>query len=222
MLQIDILTLFPDMFRGFLGESIINRATKKGIAQIGIHQLREYSALPRGQVDDYPYGGGAGMVLMAEPLVNAIESLSKQGNYDEVIYLTPDGHQFDQPMANALSLKARILLICGRYKGIDQRVRDGWVTREVSIGPYVISGGELAAAVLADGLIRLLPGALGDETSALTDSFQDGMMDAPQYTRPAEFRGQAVPPVLLGGDHARIAEWRHQQSLSKSADDAPG
>ena len=210
------------MFRGFLGESIINRATKKGIAQIGIHQLREYSALPRGQVDDYPYGGGAGMVLMAEPLVNAIESLSKQGNYDEVIYLTPDGHQFDQPMANALSLKARILLICGRYKGIDQRVRDGWVTREVSIGPYVISGGELAAAVLADGLIRLLPGALGDETSALTDSFQDGMMDAPQYTRPAEFRGQAVPPVLLGGDHARIAEWRHQQSLSKSADDAPG
>jgi tRNA (guanine37-N1)-methyltransferase len=215
-MRIDIVTLFPDMFRGFLDQSIMMRAQKKGLAEIALHDLREYSKDKHKSVDDYAFGGGAGMVMMPEPLVDAIEGLKGEREYDEVIFLTPDGEVFTQAIANELSLKNNIMMLCGRYKGIDQRVRDGWVTREISIGDYVLSGGELPAAVLADAIIRLIPGVLSDESSALLDSFQGELLDAPVYTRPADFRGMKVPDVLMGGDHKAIDEWRYQESLKKT------
>ena len=215
-MHIDILTLFPGMFEGFLNQSILKRAQTKGLASITVHDIRAYSTDKHKSVDDYAFGGGAGMVMMAEPIVNGIEALCKVNTYDEIIFLTPDGEQFDQPMANALSMKKRIIMVCGRYKGIDQRVRDHWITREITIGEYVLSGGELPAAVVADAAIRLIPGVLSDETSALLDSFQGELLDAPVYTRPEDFRGYKVPEVLLSGDHKKIDEWRYEQSIKKT------
>jgi tRNA (guanine37-N1)-methyltransferase len=215
-MQIDILTIFPGMFEGFLNQSILKRAQSKGLVTIKLHDLRDYSVEKHRSVDDYAFGGGAGMVMMAGPIVSCIEHLSKDYKYDEIIFLSPDGEIFDQPMANAISLKKKIIMICGRYKGIDQRVRDHWVTKEISIGEYVLTGGELPAAVIADAIIRLLPGVLSDESSALLDSFQGELLDAPVYTRPEDFRGYKVPEVLLSGDHKKIDEWRYEQSLKKT------
>jgi tRNA (guanine37-N1)-methyltransferase len=220
-MRIDIITLFPDMFKGFLDQSIMKRAQQKGLAEIHLHDLREHSKDKYKSVDDYAFGGGAGMVMMPEPLVEAIEGLQKKHEYDEVIYLTPDGEVFDQAIANELSLKENLLMLSGRYKGIDQRVRDRWVTREISIGDYVLSGGEIPAAVLTDAIIRLIPGVLSDESSALLDSFQGELLDAPVYTRPADFRGMKVPDVLMGGDHKAIEEWRYQESLKKTRERRP-
>jgi tRNA (guanine37-N1)-methyltransferase len=221
-MRIDVITLFPDMFRGFLDQSIIKRAQQKGLAGLELHDLREHSKDKYKSVDDYAFGGGAGMVMMPEPLVEAIEGLQAERKYDEVIYLTPDGEVLTQAIANELSLKENIMMLCGRYKGIDQRVRDGWVTREISIGDYVLSGGELPAAVLCDAIIRLIPGVLSDESSALLDSFQGELLDAPVYTRPADFRGMKVPDVLMGGDHKAIEEWRYQEALKKTKERRPG
>jgi tRNA (guanine37-N1)-methyltransferase len=218
---IDILTVLPELLESPFAHSILRRARDKGILEVNLHPLRNWAVNAYGQVDDYAFGGGAGMVMMCEPLVRAVEELSADNPYDEVIYLTPDGHRFDQHTANRLSLKGRILMICGHYKGIDQRVRDGWVTMEVSIGDYVLSGGELAAAVVADAVGRLLPGVLNDETSALTDSFQDDLLAPPVYTRPVDFRGRTVPDVLLSGDHRRIDEWRQEESLRRTRERRP-
>jgi tRNA (guanine37-N1)-methyltransferase len=199
----------------------MKRAQDKGLLKVNVINLREYTTYPRAQVDDYPFGGGAGMVLMIEPLVNAIESLQKSTIYDEIIFLSPDGKKFDQKMANALSLKNNLLLICGHYKGIDQRFRDHFVTQEISIGDYVLSGGELAAAVLTDSIGRLIPGVLNDETSALSDSFQDNLLAPPVYTRPEEFRGWKVPETLMSGNHKLIEEWRYNQSLDRTTKRRP-
>jgi len=208
----DIITLLPELLDSPFQHSIIQRAQKKGHLQIRFHQLRDWGIGKSRQVDDYQYGGGAGMVLMAEPLSNCIEDLQAKTNYDEIIYLTPDGKRYNQGQANQLSLKKNLLLICGHYKGIDQRIRDHYVTLEISIGDYVLSGGELAAAILVDSIGRLLPGVLNNETSALFDSFQDGILAPPVYTRPAEILGKVVPPVLLSGHDQKIQEWREEQS----------
>jgi len=220
-MRIDILTIFPDMFRGFLDESILKRAQTKGLVEILTHNLREFSGDKRKSVDDYAFGGGAGMVMMPQPIVDCIEGLQKEREYDEVIYLSPDGELLTQALANKLSMKKNIMMLCGRYKGIDQRVRDGWITREISIGDYVLSGGELPAAVLTDAIVRIIPGVLSDESSALLDSFQGELLDAPVYTRPADFRGMKVPEVLMGGDHAQIEEWRLQASAEKTRNRRP-
>lgn len=212
-MKIDIISVIPDLLQSPFAHSILKRAKEKGLLEVNVINLRDYTTYARAQVDDYAFGGGAGMVLMIEPLANAIESLQKETTYDEVIYLTPDGETLNQKTANQLSLKNNLLLICGHYKGIDQRVRDHFVTREISIGDYVLSGGELAAAVLVDAIGRLLPGVLNDETSALTDSFQDNLLAPPVYTRPVDFRGWKVPDILLSGNHKLIEEWRHEQSL---------
>ena len=204
------------MFEGFLNQSILKRAQDKKLVEIHIHDLREYSTEKRKSVDDTAFGGGAGMVMMIEPIVNCIESLQKTTNYDEVIYLSPDGELLNQEMANNLSMKKNLLMLCGRYKGIDQRIRDHWITREISIGEYVLSGGELPAAVVTDAIARLIPGVLSDESSALLDSFQGDLLDAPVYTKPADFRGYKVPEVLLSGDHAKINDWRYEESLKKT------
>ena len=220
-MRIDIISVVPSLLEGPFAHSILKRAREKGLLEVHVYNLRDYTNYPRAQVDDYAFGGGAGMVLMAEPLVNAIEALSKIVSYDEVIYLTPDGEVFNQPMANRLSLKQNLLLICGHYKGIDQRIRDHFITREISIGDYVLSGGELAAAVLTDAIGRLIPGVLNDETSALTDSFQDNLLAPPVYTRPEEFRGWKVPEVLMSGNHARIERWREEESLRRTRERRP-
>lgn len=212
-MKIDILSVVPRLMESFFTHSILKRAKEKGLLEINIFNLRDYTNYKHGQVDDYQFGGGAGLVLMIEPLVNAIESLQQNTTYDEIIFLTPDGERFNQKMANNLSLKNNLLLICGHYKGIDQRLRDQFVTKEISIGDYVLSGGELGAAVLADAIGRLIPGVLNDETSALTDSFQDDLLAPPVYTRPEEFRGWKVPAVLMSGNHTKIEEWRNQQSV---------
>lgn len=212
-MKIDILSVVPRLMESFFTHSILKRAKEKGLLEINIFNLRDYTNYKHGQVDDYQFGGGAGLVLMIEPLVNAIESLQENTTYDEIIFLTPDGDLFNQKMANNLSLKNNLLLICGHYKGIDQRLRDQFVTKEISIGDYVLSGGELGAAVLADAIGRLIPGVLNDETSALTDSFQDDLLAPPVYTRPEEFRGWKVPAVLMSGNHTKIEEWRNQQSV---------
>ncbi|MBA2330778.1 MAG: tRNA (guanosine(37)-N1)-methyltransferase TrmD, partial [Flavisolibacter sp.] len=212
-MQIDILTVLPELLESPLSHSIMKRAQAKGILQVHIHNLRHWAVNEYGQVDDYQYGGGAGMVMMCEPLAKAIDELKKDKEFDEIIYLTPDGKKLDQKMANNLSLKKNLLLICGHYKGIDERIREHYVTTEISIGDYVLSGGELAAAVLVDAIGRLLPGVLNDETSALTDSFQDNLLAPPVYTRPEEFRGWKVPDILMSGNHAKIEDWRHEQSL---------
>jgi tRNA (guanine37-N1)-methyltransferase len=212
-MKIDILSVVPQLITGFFDYSILKRAKEKGLLEINVHNLRDYTNYKHGQVDDYQFGGGAGLVLMIEPLANAIESLQKKTLYDEVIFLTPDGEVFNQQMANSLSLKNNLLLICGHYKGIDKRVRDHFITKEISIGDYVLSGGELGAAVLADAIGRLIPGVLNDETSALTDSFQDNLLAPPVYTRPETFRGWKVPDILLSGNHAKIEEWRYEKAV---------
>ena len=215
-MRIDIISCVPRLLESPLSHSILQRAQDKGLAEVHIHDLRDHAINKYKQIDDYPYGGGAGMVMMVEPIAKAIRQLQAERSYDEVIYLTPDGEVFDQPMANRLSLHKNLILLAGHYKGIDQRARDLFVTREISIGDYVLSGGELPALVLTDALIRLLPGVLGDESSALFDSFQDQLLDPPQYTRPAEFEGYKVPDVLLSGHEAKIKEWRDERSVEKT------
>jgi tRNA (guanine37-N1)-methyltransferase len=220
-MKIDIISVVPDLLQSPFSHSILKKAKEKGLLDVNVINLREYTTYARSQVDDYAFGGGAGMVMMIEPLVNAIESLQKETVYDEVIYLTPDGETLNQKMANSLSLKNNLLLICGHYKGIDQRFREHFVTKEISIGDYVLSGGELAAAVLVDAIGRLIPGVLNDETSALTDSFQDNLLAPPVYTRPEEFRGWKVPDVLLSGNHKLIEEWRVEKSLQRTKERRP-
>ena len=215
-MKIDIITVVPEILSGPFSHSIMKRAQTKGLLEVNVINLREYTTYARAQVDDYPFGGGAGMVIMIEPLVNALEALQKSTEYDEVIFLTPDGETFNQKMANQLSLKKNLLMICGHYKGIDQRFRDHFVTKEISIGDYVLSGGELAAAVLTDSIGRLIPGVLNDETSALSDSFQDDLLAPPVYTRPENYKGWKVPEVLMSGNHKNIDQWRAEQSLERT------
>ncbi len=222
MMRIDILTLFPEMFDGPFGSSIISRAVKKGLAGLYTHNIRDYAFNKHRTVDDYPYGGGAGMVMMAEPVASAIEALQAARTYDEVIFLTPDGTLMNQPLANELSTRKNLLLLCGHYKGVDERVRELFITREISIGDYVLSGGELAAMVLCDAIVRLIPGVLNDETSALSDSFQDQMLSPPVYTRPAVFRNLEVPPVLLSGNDREIRKWKEEQALQRTIQRRPG
>ena len=220
-MRIDILTLFPNMMDMFFKESIVSRAQKKGLVEVCFHDLHDYSLTRYGSVDDYPYGGSTGMVMAVEPLANCIEELQSQRHYDEVIYTAPDGEMFSQPMANELSLKENLIVLCGHYKGVDERLREHFITKEISIGDYVLTGGELAAAVICDAVIRILPGVIGDEQSALEDSFQDGLVAPPEYTRPAEFRGWKVPDVLLSGDHSKIAQWRYEQALERTRQRRP-
>jgi len=221
-MKIDILTLFPEMFDGVFSHSIIKRAKEKGLAEINLFNIRDWSAGKHKTVDDYPFGGTAGMVMMIEPIARCIEELSSKTVYDEVIYLSPDGNLLDQKLANRLSLSKNLLILCGHYKGIDERIREHFITLEISIGDYVLSGGELAAAVLSDAVVRLLPGVLNDETSALSDSFQDNLLSPPVYTRPSDFRGWKVPPVLLSGNDKEIVKWRHEQSIERTKKRRPG
>ncbi|MBQ9547237.1 MAG: tRNA (guanosine(37)-N1)-methyltransferase TrmD [Bacteroidales bacterium] len=220
-MRIDILTLFPQMMNMFFEESIIKRAQKKGLVEVVFHNLHDYSLTRYGSVDDYPYGGNAGMVMAVEPLANCIEQLQAQRSYDEVIYTAPDGEMFNQRTANELSLKGNLIVLCGHYKGVDERLREHFITRELSIGDYVLTGGELAAAVMCDAIIRLIPGVIGDEQSALSDSFQDGLLAPPEYTRPPEFRGWRVPDVLLSGNHAKIEQWRYEQAIERTRQRRP-
>jgi tRNA (guanine37-N1)-methyltransferase len=215
-MRIDILTIFPEMFDGPFSHSIVKRAKEKGLVEIHLHNIRDYATDKHRRVDDYPFGGGAGMVMMIEPVLSCIENLKKDRDYDEIIFLTPDGERFDQPIANQLSVLKNIILLCGHYKGIDERLREHIFTREISIGDYVLSGGELAAAVVTDSIVRIVPGVLGDETSALSDSFQDGLLSPPVYTRPADYKGWKVPEILLSGNDRKIAEWRHDQALERT------
>ena len=220
-MKIDIISVVPELLVSPFSHSILKRAKEKGLLEINVYNLRDYTHYKHGQVDDYQFGGGAGMVIMPEPLVNAIESLQINGAYDEIIFLTPDGAPLVQKTANQLSLKNNLLLICGHYKGIDERIRMHYVTREISIGDYVLSGGELAAAVLVDTIGRLIPGVLNDETSALLDSFQDGILAPPVFTRPADFRGWKVPDILLSGDPKKIDEWRYEESMKRTMERRP-
>ncbi|HZE84884.1 MAG TPA: tRNA (guanosine(37)-N1)-methyltransferase TrmD [Puia sp.] len=220
-MNIDILTVLPELLESPFSHSILKRAKDKGLLAIRIHQLRQWAVNEYGQVDDYQFGGGAGMVMMPEPLANAIEALAREHPFDEIIYLTPDGERLNQKITNGLSLKENLLLICGHYKGIDQRIRERYITREISIGDYVLSGGELAAAVLVDAIGRLIPGVLNDETSALFDSFQDNLLAPPVYTRPADWRGNKVPDILLSGDPKKIEDWRHDESLRRTEERRP-
>lgn len=215
-MRIDIISVVPELLDSPLSHSIVGRARKKGLVEIEVHNLREYGLGPRRNVDDYSYGGDAGMVMMVEPVFNIIRDLKAQRDYDEVIYMSPDGDILDQNISNELSLKQNIIILCGHYKGIDHRIREHLVTREISIGNYVVSGGEIPAAILADSLVRLIPGALTDETSALSDSFQDGLLSAPVYTRPAEFNGWKVPDVLLSGNPKLIQAWQDEQALERT------
>lgn len=220
-MRIDIITVLPELLESPLNHSIMKRAQEKGLLQINIIALRKFGLGKSMQIDDYPFGGGAGMVMMAEPLANCIESLQGEIKYEEVIYLSPDGQTFNQSMANMLSLKGNLLIICGHYKGIDQRIRDHYVTKEISVGDFVLSGGEIAACVLVDAIGRLIPGVLSDETSALFDSFQDNLLAPPVYTRPAEFKGWKVPEILLCGDPKKIEEWRYEQSVNRTMERRP-
>jgi tRNA (guanine37-N1)-methyltransferase len=220
-MHIDILSVVPELLDSPLSHSILKRARDKGLLSVAVHQLRQWAVNEYGQVDDYQYGGGAGMVMMCEPLEKAIRELGNQRSYDEIIYLTPDGQTLNQRTANRLSLKENLLLICGHYKGIDERIRQHYVTMEISIGDYVLSGGELGAAVLVDAIGRLLPGVLNDETSALTDSFQDNLLAPPVYTRPADYNGWKVPEILLCGDPKKIEQWRYEQALDRTRQRRP-
>ncbi len=220
-MKIDIISVVPDLLGSPFSHSIMKRAQERGLLDLHIYNLRDYTHYKHGQVDDYQFGGGAGMVMMAEPLINAIETLQKESPYDEIIYLTPDGTTLNQRTSNQLSLRTNLLIICGHYKGIDERVREHFVTREISIGDYVLSGGELAAAVLVDSIVRLIPGVINDETSALTDSFQDNLLAPPVYTRPAEIRGWKVPDILLSGDQKKIDEWRYESALKRTQERRP-
>ena len=220
-MRIDIISVVPDLLSGPFSHSILKRARERGLLEVNVINLRDYTTYARAQVDDYPFGGGAGMVLMIEPLVNAMEALQKETQYDEIIFLTPDGQTLNQQMANQLSLKQNLLLFCGHYKGIDQRFRDHFITCEISIGDYVLSGGELAAAVLTDAIGRLIPGVLNDESSALSDSFQDHLLAPPVYTRPETFRGWQVPEVLMSGNHKRIEDWRYEEAVRRTRERRP-
>jgi tRNA (guanine37-N1)-methyltransferase len=220
-MRIDIITVLPELLISPFEHSILKRAKEKGLLEINVVNLRDYSTFNHKQVDDYQFGGGAGMVMMIEPIFNCINALKKDRTVDEVIYLTPDGPTFNQKTANQLSLKKDIIILCGHYKGVDERVREHLITREISIGDYVLSGGELAAAVLVDALGRLLPGVLNDETSALFDSFQDDLLAPPVYTRPAAFKGWEVPEILLSGHAAKIEEWRHDMAVAKTKERRP-
>lgn len=220
-MRIDIISVLPELLESPFQHSILKRAADKGLLEIVVHDLREYGLGKHKQVDDYQYGGGAGMVMMMEPLVACIEDLQKDRSYDELIYMTPDGECLNQSIANQLSLKGNLLILCGHYKGIDERFREHFITREISVGDYVLSGGELPAAILVDAIGRLIPGVLGDETSALTDSFQDDLLAPPVYTRPANFRGWEVPEILLTGNFPKIEEWRYEQSLKRTKERRP-
>ena len=215
-MRIDILTVLPEMIESPLTCSILKRAQDKGLAEIVVHNLRDYTTNKHRKVDDYPFGGEAGMVMQIEPVDRAIADLKSQRDYDEVIFTSPDGEQFDQPMANTLSLSENLIILCGHYKGIDYRIREHLITKEISIGDYVLTGGEIPAVVIADAIIRLIPGAIGDEQSALSDSFQDNLLAPPVYTRPAEYKGWRVPDVLLSGHAAKIDDWKHEQALSRT------
>lgn len=215
-MRIDIITVLPEIFEGFVNASILDRAQKKGLAEIHIHNLRDYTSDKWRRVDDYPYGGFAGMVMQCEPIDRCIAALKEQRQYDEVIFLSPDGERFDQPMANSLSLLNNIILLCGHYKGIDHRIREHLITKEISIGDYVLTGGELAAAVIADAVVRVIPGVIGDDQSALSDCFQDNLLSAPIYTRPAEYKGWRVPDVLLSGNEAVIKAWEMEQAVERT------
>jgi tRNA (guanine37-N1)-methyltransferase len=215
-MRVDILTCQPELLESPFAHSIVKRAQEKGLAEIHLHQLRDRAINKHGQIDDYVFGGGAGMVLRVEPIASWIDELQAQRKYDAIIYVTPDGETLRQPLANKLSLLGNVLILCGHYKGVDQRIRDHYVTHEISIGDFVLSGGELAAAVLVDAIVRLLPGVLGNEESALSDSFQDDLLAPPVYTRPAEWRGLAVPEILLSGNTPKIEDWRHEQALART------
>lgn len=215
-MRIDIITVLPEMLESPLGCSIIKRASDKGLVDIHVHNLRDYTTNRYRKVDDYPFGGDAGMVIQIEPVDRCLAALKAERHYDEVIFTAPDGEVFNQHMANSLSMLENIAILCGHYKGIDYRIREHLITREISIGDYVLTGGEMPAAIITDAIVRLLPGAIGDEQSALTDSFQDNLLEPPIYTRPADYRGWRVPDILLSGHQARIDEWRHQQSLERT------
>ncbi len=220
-MRIDIITVLPELLKSPFEASILKRAIEKGLVEVHLHNLRDYASGNYKQVDDYQFGGGAGMVMMIEPIDKCISELKAQRDYDDVIYMTPDGNTLNQKMANELSLKKNLIILCGHYKGVDQRVRDMFVTREISIGDYVLSGGELAAAIVCDAVIRLLPGVLNDETSALTDTFQDNLLAPPVYTRPAVYKGKEVPKILLSGNTPEIEKWREQQSLQRTQERRP-
>ena len=215
-MRIDIITVLPELLKSPFEASILKRAIEKGLVEVHMHNLRDYTDLSYNQVDDYQFGGGAGMVLMIEPIDRCISYLKSERDYDEVIYMTPDGETLNQKIANSISLKGNIIMLCGHYKGVDQRVRDAFITKEISVGDYVLSGGELAAAILCDSVIRLIPGVLSNETSALTDTFQDNLLAPPIYTRPSEYKGMKVPDVLLSGNFPKIEEWRENQAYERT------
>lgn len=221
-MRIDIITIFPEIFESPFGHSIVKRAKEKGLVEIFFHNLRDYANNKYRSVDDYPYGGGAGMVMMIEPIAACIDKLKSERNYDEIIYTCPDGELFTQQTANHISTFSNIIILCGHYKGIDERVRENYITREISVGDYVLSGGEFATVIITDSIVRLIPGVLGDETSALSDSFQDGLLSPPVYTRPAEFKGMKVPDILLSGNNAEISSWRYEQALERTKKKRPG
>lgn len=220
-MRIDILTIFPEMFENVFNTSIIKRAQEKEIVKIHIHNIRDFSVDKHKRVDDYAYGPGAGMVMTIQPIATLIEKLTKERDYDDIIFLTPDGEKFNQKMSNKLSMSKNIILLCGHYKGIDQRIRDKYITKEISIGDYVLTGGELAAMVVTDSIIRLIPGVLSDETSALTDSFQDNLLSPPVYTRPYEYEGMKVPDILLSGDDKKIEDWKLTKAIEKTKKNRP-
>ena len=215
-MHIDIITVLPELLEGPLNHSILKRAQDKKLAEIVVHNLRDYSTNKHRRVEDYPFGGSAGMVMQVEPIDRIISKLKSERNYDEIIYTSPDGETFNQPMANSLSLCKNLIILCGHYKGIDYRIREHLITKEISIGDYVLTGGELAAAIISDAIIRLIPGAIGDEQSALSDSFQDNLLAPPVYTRPAEYKGWKVPEILLSGHQRKIEEWQHEQSIERT------
>ncbi|MBK9193221.1 MAG: tRNA (guanosine(37)-N1)-methyltransferase TrmD [Crocinitomicaceae bacterium] len=220
-MRIDVLTILPKLLEGPFNDSILKRAQEKGLAEIHIHNIRDYSTHKQKSVDDYQYGGGAGMVMTIQPIADCIEKLKSERQYDEIIYMTPDGELLNQHICNQLSLKGNLIILCGHYKGVDQRIRDMFITREISIGSYVLSGGELGAAVLVDAVVRLLPGVLSDETSALTDSFQDNLLAPPVYTRPEDYKGHKVPDILMSGHTEKIEQWRQEQSLKRTQERRP-
>jgi len=220
-MRIDIITVLPELLKSPFEASILKRAIEKGLVEVHLHNLRDFATNSYNQIDDYQFGGGAGMVMMIEPIDKCISGLKAERTYDEVIYMTPEGQTLDQGISNQLSLKGNIIILCGHYKGVDQRVRDQFITREISVGDYVLSGGELAAAIVCDSVIRLIPGVLGNETSALTDSFQDGLLAPPTYTRPAEYKGWKVPDVLLSGHGANIEKWREDQAYKNTQNRRP-
>ena len=220
-MRIDILTLFPDMFTGILSQSIVKKALDRNLLEVGLHDIRQYSTDKHHRVDDYPFGGGAGMVMMIEPIARCIEALKAQRHYDAILFMAPDGKTFDQHNANALSLKENIMILCGHYKGVDERVRELFITEEISMGDFVLSGGEIAAMAIVDAVARVIPGVLNDETSALSDSFQDGLLSAPVYTRPADYQGHKVPDVLLSGNDRLIAEWKLEQQFERTRQRRP-